>query len=72
MKYSIDRIEENLAVLVDGTGGTINMPLDRFSFEPCEGMVISVGKRCVRRLKAEETQKKKNLNNELKKLLAKK
>ncbi len=72
MKYSIDRVEQAFAVLVDDKGQTIDMPLERFSFEPSEGMIISVGKRCIRRLKTQETQKKQSLNKNLKKLLLKK
>ena len=69
MKYSIDRIEENHAVLVNDSNEAIIVPVERFSFEPSEGMMVSVGKKCIRRLKQTEKIVKKNNNDLLRELL---
>ncbi len=69
MKYSVDRIEDGLAVLVNEGGDEIKKPLGEFSFEVREGMLLSVGKSCTRRLERKERAAKKRLDGKLKRLI---
>lgn len=68
MKYSIDRIEDNTVVLENDRNETLYIPTERFSFVPAEGMVVSVGKKCIRRLRNSEKVIKERNSELLKKL----
>ncbi len=69
MKYSIDRIEDGVAVLISEQGDELKKPVGEFPFEPAEGMLVSVGKCCTRRLKARERAEKRRLGDKLRRML---
>lgn len=72
MKYSIDRIENGIVILVNEKSESITIPEIRFTFTPAEGMVVSVREKCIRRLKKTEEEIKNQNNKTLRKLLDRK
>lgn len=58
--FSVDRTEDDLAVLIDESGQKLDVPFSEFETKPCEGMVFRLeSNRYIRDEKEEQIRKRR-------------
>lgn len=58
--FSVDRTENDLAILIGASGQKLDVPFSEFETEPCEGMVFRLeSNRYIRDEKEEQIRKKR-------------
>lgn len=69
--FSVDRTENDLAVLIDESGQKLDVPFSEFETKPCEGMVFRLENNLYIRDEKEEQIRRKRISDLQKQLFKK-